>query len=171
MGGKIAPHSIAKDLGAEVLLQHAQHRRALLIGEDVEHGLRVLRGHDLELDRAAGPKPVRQERRGPRGPEAVPAAPGRLPRVHRHDFHEGGEGLVQPESVPPGHRHQIAEPHVGDLVDHDIRDRSRSPRVAARSSTKRAVSRKVMAPRFSMAPKAKSGMAIRSNFSPGYGIP
>ena len=34
-------------------------------------------------------------------------------------------------------------------------------------STSRAVSRKVMQPRFSMAPAAKSGMATRSTLSPG----
>ena len=38
---------------------------------------------------------------------------------------------------------------------------------AAPASTSRAVSRKVMAPRFSMAPAAKSGMASRSSLSPG----
>ena len=38
---------------------------------------------------------------------------------------------------------------------------------AAVSSTSSAVSRKVMAPRFSMAPAAKSGIASRSSLSPG----
>ena len=46
--------------------------------------------------------------------------------------------------------------------------RSRSAWVAVASSTSRAVSRKVMAPRFSIAPAAKSGMAMRSSLSPGY---
>ena len=42
---------------------------------------------------------------------------------------------------------------------------------AAASSTRSAVSRKVTAPRFSIAPAAKSGMARRSSLSPGYGKP
>ncbi len=45
--------------------------------------------------------------------------------------------------------------------------RSSSPCVALCGSTSKAVSRKVMAPRFSMAPEAKSGMARRSSLSPG----
>ncbi len=32
---------------------------------------------------------------------------------HRH---ERGERLVQPQVVPPAHRHEVAEPHVGHLV-------------------------------------------------------
>ena len=39
--------------------------------------------------------------------------------------------------------------------------------VARSGSTSRAISRKVMQPRFSMAPNAKSGMATRSTLSPG----
>ena len=49
--------------------------------------------------------------------------------------------------------------------------RSRSEWVAAASSTSSAVSRNVMAPRFSMAPDAKSGIASRSTLSLGYGMP
>ena len=45
--------------------------------------------------------------------------------------------------------------------------RSSSVRAAFALSTRSAVSRKVMQPRFSMAPAAKSGMATRSTFSPG----
>ena len=45
--------------------------------------------------------------------------------------------------------------------------RSSSARAARLGSISRAVSRKVMQPRFSMAPAAKSGMATRSTFSPG----
>ena len=45
--------------------------------------------------------------------------------------------------------------------------RSSSVRAACSLSTRSAVSRKVMQPRFSMAPAAKSGMATRSTFSPG----
>ena len=49
--------------------------------------------------------------------------------------------------------------------------RSRSMWDAAASSTRRAVSRNVIAPRFSIAPAAKSGIARRSTLSPGYGMP
>ena len=49
--------------------------------------------------------------------------------------------------------------------------RSSSLWEAPSASTRRAVSRNVMAPRFSIAPAAKSGMLRRSSLSPAYGIP
>ena len=32
----------------------------------------------------------------------------------------GSERFVEPEVVPPAHRHKVAEPHVGDLVEDDL---------------------------------------------------
>ena len=46
--------------------------------------------------------------------------------------------------------------------------RSNSLRDAVFSSISRAVSRNVIAPKFSIAPAAKSGIATRSSLSPGY---
>ncbi len=43
--------------------------------------------------------------------------------------------------------------------------------LARAGSISNSTSRNVTQPRFSMAPKAKSGMATRSSFPPGYGIP
>ena len=120
MRGQILPDAVAKDLGAEILLQHPEDGPTLLVRQHVEHGLGVLGSHYLELDGAARPKTVRQKGGGPRHAEVVPAPPGGLPRVDRQHLHERGEGLVQPESVPPRHRHQIPEPHVGDLVGHHV---------------------------------------------------
>src|ERR1700728_33270 len=48
--------------------------------------------------------------------------------------------------------------------------RSSSARAALFGSTSSAESREVMQPRFSMTPAAKSRMATRSTFSPGYGM-
>ena len=33
---------------------------------------------------------------------------------------EGGEGLVEPQVIPPPHGHQVAEPHVRHLVQHRL---------------------------------------------------
>ena len=41
----------------------------------------------------------------------------RPPTTQRH---ERSEGLVQPDPVPPAHRHEIAKPHVRDLVLDDL---------------------------------------------------
>ncbi len=49
--------------------------------------------------------------------------------------------------------------------------RSSSRRDARSGSTSSTASRKVTQPRFSIAPKAKSGMATRSSFSAGYSMP
>ncbi len=48
---------------------------------------------------------------------------------------------------------------------------SSSAWVVVAGSTRSSTSRNVTQPRFSMAPKAKSGTATRSSLSPGYGIP
>ena len=53
---------------------------------------------------------------------------GGLPRLcefarlrQRQRGHERGERLVQPQAIPPVHRHQIAEPHVRHLVEQHTR--------------------------------------------------
>ena len=39
--------------------------------------------------------------------------------LHRGQVgHVLGEGLVQPEVVPPAHGHEVPEPHVRQLVQH-----------------------------------------------------
>lgn len=43
-----------------------------------------------------------------------------LTLVHRHVRDGVGEGLVEPEVVPPFHRDQIAEPLMGDLVSNCV---------------------------------------------------
>ena len=37
-------------------------------------------------------------------------------------FHEGGEGFIEPNAVPPLHRDEIAKPHVGEFVINDVGD-------------------------------------------------
>ena len=84
--------------------------------------------------------------------------------------HEGGEGLVQPDPVPPAHRDEVAEPHVGELVVDDLGEPLQlDPGWCRSGSASRIASRKVTQPRFSIAPAAKSGRATRSSFSAGIG--
>ena len=54
--------------------------------------------------------------------EGRPPLPVGPEGVAGRDLHEGGEGLVQPDAVPPLHRHEVAEPHVGELVGDDVGD-------------------------------------------------
>ena len=51
--GEVFPDPIAEDRGAEILLQHSEHRPTFLVSEDVEHGFGVLGGDHLELDGTA----------------------------------------------------------------------------------------------------------------------
>ena len=54
--------------------------------------------------------------------EVDPALPLGPEGVGGQHLHEGGEGLVQPDAVPPLHGHEVAEPHVGDLVGDHVGD-------------------------------------------------
>ena len=119
--------------GGERLLAHpgdelAEHRRALGVGDAVEVGAhRVGVGHvgddgvgrgQLVLRQCPGLLLVRERDPGV-------GEPGRAGQRERR--HVGREALVEPEVVPPAHRHQVAEPHVRHLVE----DRRR-PRLAGR---------------------------------------
>ena len=55
-------------------------------------------------------------------PERRPALPVGRVGVAGGDLHERGERLVEPDPVPPLHRDEVAEPHVGQLVGDDIGD-------------------------------------------------
>src|SRR5678815_2531502 len=113
---QVEPHPVAEHVAREVLLQHAQHRGPLLVGEQVEHRLAVAGGPYLELDGPGVVETVDAHRGRARHSEGGPALPLRLPGVDREQLHEGGEGLVEPDAVPPQHGDEVAKPHVGDLV-------------------------------------------------------
>ena len=115
---EIVPYAGAERVGAEPTFEHAQHRPTLLVGERVEHAVGILGRDDLVLDRPGGLQRVDVERGGPAQGEVDPRLPLRCVRVDPEVLHERGEGLVEPDAVPPLHRHQVAEPHVRDLV-HD----------------------------------------------------
>ncbi len=121
MALQIQPNAIAKSFLAEILLEHAQHGRTLLIGQDVEHPGGFFRALDRKLNRARALESVDLHGRGARHRETVPASPFGLPRIDREHFHEGGKCFVQPKAIPPFHRDQIAEPHVRVLVRHYVR--------------------------------------------------
>ncbi len=120
VGFEVVAHAVAEDLGAEVLLEHADDGGALLVGEEVEHPLGFLWGDDRELDRAGRGEGVDVERcrSGPR--ERVPDSPVGPVGVAAARLHERGEGLVQPDPLPPLHRDEVAEPHVGEFMVDDV---------------------------------------------------
>ena len=110
--------------GHELLRAHpghelAQHRGALGVGDAVEVHLDVLEVVDLGEDRVRGGQLVLPVgpgllHGGERGPGVV-----ELGVLHGGQVgHVLGEGLVEPEVVPPAHGHEVAEPHVRELVQH-----------------------------------------------------
>ena len=72
---EIGPDAVAEHLGTDVLLEHAQDAAALLVGQHVEHALRLLGGSDGVLDRPGQVQGVDLQRRLAGGSEADPAVP------------------------------------------------------------------------------------------------
>ena len=99
-----------------------QHRRALVVGDRVEVHLDVAEVADLRDDRMrrrelvllGGVRLLVARERGPDARELGDLRGGERRRP-------GRERLVQPQVVPPLHRHRVAEPHVAELVQHDDR--------------------------------------------------
>ena len=111
--------AIAERGFADELLEHADDRRTLFVGEQIEHPLGISGGVHGVLDRSGRRERVDVHRRRTQKSEVVPAAPGGAEGVGALHLHEGGEGLVEPDAVPPAHGDEVAEPHVGELVmDH-----------------------------------------------------
>ena len=114
---EVPPQALHELLAPDVRDQLLEHRRALGVGDAVEVDLDVLEvadgGHDrvrrAELVLAVGPGLLgRVERRpGPRPAGRLGLRDGAGPL---------GERLVEPQVVPPAHRHEVAEPHVRQLV-------------------------------------------------------
>ena len=141
-GGRIAPgmlrhiaaNAFAERIGPQPLLEHREHRLALGVGDAVERGadVGVLRHRLAQL--ARGREAVELDRL--RALERAPCArPLRAQLENEARREPGGERLVEPKVVPPGHRHVVAEPHVRDLVRGDaheaLLERRMRPRRAA----------------------------------------
>ena len=98
--------------------QLLEHRGALGVGDAVEVDLDGLEVVVVGRDRVRAGELVLAQRPvlagvGEAGPRLVEL--GRLDR--RVVAGPLGEGLVEPEVVPPAHRDEVAEPHVGHLVE------------------------------------------------------
>ena len=109
---------VSADEGHELF----EHGRTLGIGDAVEVELRGLDIGDVGDDRMRRRIQILRVRPGlPPQCEGHPAVrePGRLGQSQ--PAHVVGEGLLEPQIVPPLHRHQVSEPHVRHLVEDDVR--------------------------------------------------
>ena len=123
VGLEIPVQSLLEYIGRQEVLQHPQHRPPLAVADGVEeladlgrvlhfllNGMRV-----LQSVQAQGPVGVHVD-------ELRPHLPFREQPVDRLRPHPRGEALVQPQVVPPFHCDQVAKPHVGHLVRHNLGD-------------------------------------------------
>ena len=118
VGAQVVVDPAPEGLLPEPALDHAEHRLALGVGEAdrLHHRLGVGVRQPDRLGggaRVGGHQRVDVAELGAAGAELGAQPVGRLVAQ------PVGEGLVEPEVVPPGHRHQVAEPHVGELVGRD----------------------------------------------------
>ncbi len=117
VGLEVAPRALEERVPPHVRHQLLEHRRALGVRDAVEVELRVLQVTDVGRDRVRGGQLV-----GPVRPRLAAVGEGHprlveAGRLHlREGAHEVREGLLQPQVVPPLHGDEVAEPHVGHLV-------------------------------------------------------
>ena len=118
--GQVVLDPVEEARPADVRDQLLEHRSALGVADPVEVRDRLGQRRHVRGDRVRGRHLVlhvadRLAEVGEGRPRV--AEPGRLGRGEERA--ELGERLVQPQVVPPLHRHQVAEPHVRHLVqDH-----------------------------------------------------
>ena len=115
--GEVRAQPVAERLTPDVGDELLEHRGALGVRDAVEVDLDVAQVADLRDDRVGRGQLVLAV-----GPVLLVGAEGR-PRVGppgglglARRGRPLGERLVEPEVVPPAHRHEVAEPHVGELV-------------------------------------------------------
>ena len=106
-------------LTAHVVHELLQHGGALGVGDAVEVDVGVVEVVDRGDDRVGGAQLVLIQR--PALFAGAEGCPGVLPFGGFGGGEGGrelGEGFVEPQVVPPLHGHVVAEPHVGELVQH-----------------------------------------------------
>ena len=101
---------------ADVVLQHGENAATLPIGDAIECAVDLViiidgfaylaRGSQRVVDHGA-------ECALQRFPVEMAFRPVGMRRLV---FHPGGKGFIEPDVVPPGGCHQIAEPHVRHLM-------------------------------------------------------
>ena len=117
MAAEVDAHAVAERVATDVFHELLQNRRALAVGDAVEVQERDLGVFGRARDGVRGGQLVLLV-----GP-ALDVGVEHLPRVrearrldHRDVRDVRGKALVEPQVVPPAHRHQVAEPHVRELV-------------------------------------------------------
>ncbi len=105
-----------KPISAEIAVQHVQHSLAFAVGDAVIGVANIIVTRDRFTNGTrAGQSVVCHHRKA-----ALQAIQGmalfRLETLQQPVGDPGGKTLFQPQIVPPGWRHQVAEPHVRQLM-------------------------------------------------------
>ena len=159
----VLAHTGAEDGRPDVLLQHEQDGSALLVSDGVKHLAGLGGALDGRVDGASGGKGVGIEGGGLLLLEVDPDVPIGAPVGDRAELDPGGEGLVEPEIVPPLHGDEVAEPLVGDLVRDDEGDTLLGSDRGGGGIAEQGGLAEEDGAGFSMAPASKSGTARRSS--------
>ncbi len=118
---EVAPQPRAEGVIADGRHELLDDGGALLVGDGVEVADRLLRVLHDRRHRVRGDQLVlAMGRRSHVTIEDLPGIPEAGGRGQAAIGQVRGEGLVEPEVVPPAHRDQVAEPHVGQLVEDDL---------------------------------------------------
>ena len=117
MGGEVAAHTGEEVVAADISLQLLEHRSALGIGDAIEVLL-----HRFDIAGVGGNRVGGRQLILLIGPGFFHIGKGH-PRGIVFGFLRlgdgggpGGEGLIEPQIVPPLHGDQVTEPHMGQLV-------------------------------------------------------
>ena len=122
IGLQILMQPLPKNLRRQKLLQHPNHRRPLAVADGVKKLADFRRVVDFLLNGMRVFQPVQTQR-----PVRVhidelrPHLPLRERPIHRLGPHPRGKTFVQPQVIPPLHRHQVAKPHMRHFVGHHFR--------------------------------------------------
>ncbi len=121
---EIVPNPLAERVGAHPMLEHRKNGAAFRIRDHVEGVLDVVVARDWLANAPGARKAVERHRTVRRREAGEIGAVLRVQLVHHLVAHPGGERLVEPDVVPPGHGDEVAEPLVRELVRHDVRERA-----------------------------------------------
>ena len=112
----VSLHAAPERILAHPVLEHADDRLALAVGDAVEGVGDVVVALDGLADFPRGDQSVAAHGAQTRVLLVDHGVPLRLPVAQDLGIHPGGERLVEPDVVPPRGGHQVAEPLMGHLV-------------------------------------------------------
>ncbi len=112
----VGAQALAEALLAHVGLEHAQEGLALDVGDGVEGVGGLVLVLDRSLDRMGALARIEVQHLLALGDVVQVGPPFGMEVFGGLGRHPGSEALVEPEIVPPGHGHQVAEPLVRQFV-------------------------------------------------------